>query len=62
MALNTFKDQKSEAIILFSYLVVFSGFIIFNLFDISIFDLKLNLLGWVILAAISGVSENIVKN
>ncbi|BAQ60503.1 lipid A core O-antigen ligase related Slr0728 [Geminocystis sp. NIES-3708] len=61
-ALNRLKLQKSQGIILFSYLVVFSSFIIFNLFDVSIFDLRLNILGWIILASISGVSENIVKN
>lgn len=62
LALNTLKLPKSEAIILFSYLVVFSSFIIFNLFDVSIFDLRLNLLAWIILAAISGVSEKIIKS
>jgi O-Antigen ligase len=62
LALNTLKLNKSEAIILFTYLVAFSGFIIFNLFDVSIFDLRLNILGWMILAAISGVSENMIKN
>lgn len=63
LALNTLKLQtKSEAIILFSYLVVFGSFMIFNLFDVSIFDLRLNLLSWIILAAISGVSENRIKN
>jgi O-antigen ligase len=62
LALNTLKLPKSEAIILFSYLVVFSSFIIFNLFDVSIFDLRLNLLAWIILAAISGASEKIIKS
>lgn len=62
LALNTVKSSSHESIILFSYLVVFSSFIIFNLFDISIFDLRLNILGWIILASISGVSENMIKN
>lgn len=61
-ALNRLKFQQSQGIILFSYFVVFSSFIIFNLFDVSVFDLRLNILGWIILASISGVSKNIIKN
>ena len=45
----------------FSYLVAFSGIILFNLADVSIFDLRINILTWILLAAISGVSsQNLV--
>ncbi|NCO74252.1 MAG: O-antigen ligase family protein [Cyanobacteria bacterium] len=57
MTLISFKSSQDQGIILFSYLMVFLSFIVFNLFDVSIFDLRLNILGWIILAAISGVRE-----
>lgn len=51
------KSEKKEDILLLSYIVIFCGYGIFNLFDVSIFDLRLNILAWVILASISGVSK-----
>lgn len=56
-----YQKNKSEGVIFLSYLICFSGYIIFNLFDVSIFDFRLNILGWFILACISGVSENIIE-
>lgn len=50
--------NKSDQIILFTYLTAFGAYIIYNLFDVSLFDIRLNILVWIILAAISGVSEN----
>ncbi|MGI0483301.1 O-antigen ligase family protein [Geminocystis sp. CENA526] len=52
------KSEKKEGLILFSYLVIFSGYAIFNLFDVTIFDLRLHILAWIILASISGVTKN----
>jgi O-antigen ligase len=51
------KSEKKESILLLSYIVIFCGYGIFNLFDVSIFDLRLNILAWLILASISGVSN-----
>lgn len=51
------KSEKKERIVLLSYIIVFCGYSIFNLFDVSLFDLRLNILAWVILASISGVSH-----
>ncbi len=42
-------------LIFFSYLVSFTCCILFNLFDVTIFDLRVNVIGWVLLSAISGV-------
>jgi O-antigen ligase len=42
-------------LILFSYLVAFGACTLFNTVDVSIFDLRVNTLGWLLLAAICGV-------
>ncbi|BAQ64919.1 O-antigen ligase [Geminocystis sp. NIES-3709] len=55
--LTKFKSEKNKTIILFSYLVIFCGYVIYNLFDVSLFDLRLNILAWVILASISGINN-----
>lgn len=43
-------------ILLFSYLVAFLGCTLFSLLDIPLFDARLNLLGWLLLAGICGVT------
>lgn len=60
IALRSIKNSNSDRIILFSYLICFGGYFIFNLSDVSIFDLRSNTLGWFILACIAGVSEQII--
>ena len=61
IALKYLGEKQSEAVILFSYLICFTGYIIFNSFDVSIFDLRSNTLGWIILGCIAGVSDSILK-
>lgn len=46
---------KQDKLILFSYLVAFGACVIFNTVDVSLFDLRLNTLGWLLLSAICGV-------
>lgn len=52
--------QKSHSlvlenrIIIFSYLVVFVEWLLFNTVDVTLFDFRLNTISWVLLAAISG--------
>ena len=41
--------------VFFSYLIAFASYVVFNLADVSIFDLRVNTIGWILLAAISGV-------
>ena len=56
-------SDKESSLIFFSYLVAFSACILFNLADVSIFDLRINTIGWILLAAISGVtSSQLSKN
>jgi O-antigen ligase len=43
---------------LFSYLVAFLGCTLFNMFDITFFDARMNALGWFLLAAICGVGAS----
>jgi O-antigen ligase len=44
-----------DKLILFTYLVAFAGCTLFNLFDVTLFDLRVNTLGWLLLSAICGV-------
>ncbi|ABG53553.1 O-antigen polymerase [Trichodesmium erythraeum IMS101] len=47
-------NSRKNRLIVFSYLVAFSACTIFNMFDVSLFDLRVNTIGWLLLAAISG--------
>ena len=42
---------------LFSYLLTFGSIMAFNLLDVTLFDLRANLIGWLLLGAIAGVGE-----
>ena len=50
-------SDRQPDIILFSYMLAFTCCIIFNLTDVSIFDLRINTISWILLAAISGVAS-----
>ncbi|GBF80389.1 O-antigen polymerase [Aphanothece sacrum FPU1] len=50
-----YQRRQRQHLLLFTYLVTFSMFVFFNCFDISIFDLRLNLPGWILLSAIAGI-------
>ena len=47
--------RDRDRLILFTYLVTFGSCTLFNLLDVTIYDFRVNLLGWIILSAISGV-------
>ena len=49
------RREIASSPIFFSYIVAFTSYIIFNLADVSIFDLRINTIAWVLLAAIDGV-------
>lgn len=49
------QQWNQDKLILFTYLLAFSGCTLFNLFDVTLFDLRVNTLGWLILSAICGV-------
>ena len=50
-------QEHRDKLILFTYLIAFGSCSLFNLLDVTIFDLRVNTLGWLLLAAISGVSN-----
>ena len=58
---NNFSDKfahpEEDCLLLFTYLVAFSLCIIFNLLDVSIFDLRVNLIGWLLLSAMAGIAN-----
>ncbi|MFM6307067.1 MAG: O-antigen ligase family protein [Dolichospermum sp.] len=47
--------EPKNRLIFFSYLITFIGWILFNIVDITIFDIRLNTIFWVFLAALCGV-------
>ena len=54
---NKFAYPEEDFLLLFSYLLAFALCIIFNLLDVSIFDLRVNLIGWLLLSAIAGIAN-----
>ncbi|AIE74192.1 O-antigen ligase [Synechocystis sp. PCC 6714] len=49
--------RRSQHLLLFSYGLAFAALCLYNLFDVTIFDMRNNVLGWTFLAAIAGVSQ-----
>lgn len=53
---NTLDDRLlDDRLIIFTYLVAFGSCVLFNLLDVSLFDIRVNLLGWLLLSAIAGI-------
>ncbi len=50
-------NNKKAQLILFTYLIAFTSCILFNCFDSSIFDLRMNTTGWFLLACLSGFNQ-----
>ncbi|AFY75739.1 lipid A core-O-antigen ligase-like enyme [Pleurocapsa sp. PCC 7327] len=48
--------RHSDRLILFTYLVAFGSCVLFNMFDVTVFDLRVNTIGWLLLSAISGIA------
>jgi len=53
------QDPSSDRQILFGYLLAFSAFIAFNTVDVTVFDLRLNAIAWILLGAIGGVHSRL---
>lgn len=53
--------NSGDRLIFFSYLLAFAACTLFNTVDVTLFDLRLNTISWLLLAAISGVSEALVS-
>ena len=56
------QQLTQDKLIFFSYLVAFLACVMFNTVDVSLFDLRLNTLGWILLSAIIGVVYNRYAN
>lgn len=55
MLLQNWAYGEGDRLIFFSYIIAFTGCIFFNLFDVTLFDLRTNTLGWLLLSAIAGL-------
>lgn len=53
LVLNWSTDDSD--LIFLSFVIAFSCCLLFNLLDVTIFDLRINTIGWILLSAISGV-------
>jgi len=56
--IRDWSDTPADKLIFFSHLVAFFGCILFNTADVTMFDLRVNALGWLLLAGIWGVRSN----
>ena len=59
---NSRAFSNRDRTIIFSYILAFMGCILFNLLDVTIFDLRINTIGWILLSAIYGVSQEFSLN
>ncbi|MFB2935777.1 O-antigen ligase family protein [Aerosakkonemataceae cyanobacterium BLCC-F154] len=55
LLIRDWSDTLADKLIFFSHLVAFFGCILFNTADVTMFDLRVNALGWLLLAGIWGV-------
>ncbi|MBO9999652.1 MAG: O-antigen ligase family protein [Cyanobacteria bacterium SID2] len=46
-----------DRLMLFTVMVAFGSIVLFHLFDVTLFDSRINILGWLLLAAIEGVDR-----
>lgn len=53
--LDYHKLQQADKLIIFTYLLAFVCCTLFNFVDVSIFDFRVNTIGWILLASIAGV-------
>jgi hypothetical protein len=49
------RTETHDRLLYFSYLVAFVGCTLFSFLDITLFDVRINLLGWLLLSAIAGI-------
>lgn len=60
VSLDTYHQSKSnyssdERLILLTYIITFTSCVLFNLVDVTIFDLRINTIGWIFFSSIAGV-------
>ncbi len=49
------RTETHDRLLYFSYLVAFVGCTLFSFLDVTLFDVRINLLGWLLLSAIAGM-------
>jgi O-antigen ligase len=54
--------ERNDRRLLFSYLTAFMSCALFSSLDVTLFDVRLNALGWLLLAAIAGVAQTGAEN
>ncbi|MBD2042032.1 O-antigen ligase family protein [Microcoleus sp. FACHB-672] len=52
---TTALSSSTARLIFFTYLLAFFACTLFHLFDVTLFDLRVNILGWLLLSAIGGI-------
>lgn len=52
------QQWQQDQLMFFTFIIAFCALSLFNLLDVTVFDLRLNLLAWVLLAAINGASHH----
>ncbi|MEB3224542.1 MAG: O-antigen ligase family protein [Synechococcus sp.] len=50
---------RGDRLLLFSYLMAFGGYVLFNTLDVTVLDLRLNLFAWLLLSGIWGLGQQI---
>jgi hypothetical protein len=48
-------DRERDKLIIFSYLIAFTACILFNMLDISMFEVRVNIPAWILISAMTGV-------
>lgn len=51
------QQWQQDHLILLTFIVAFGAIVLFNLLDVTLFDLRMNLLAWLLLAGIDGVGH-----
>jgi O-antigen ligase len=52
------QQWQQDQLMFLTFIIAFCALSLFNLLDVTLFDLRLNLLAWVLLAAINGASHH----
>ncbi|MCY7278872.1 MAG: hypothetical protein LH702_35335, partial [Phormidesmis sp. CAN_BIN44] len=56
------REMNSDRLIYFTFLMAFAACTLFSFLDITLFDARINTMGWVLLAGIWGVASRTVQD
>ena len=57
LLLKQLSIKHQDHLIIFTYIIAFGSCILFNCFDVSLFDLRVNILTWILLFALGGITK-----